>query len=194
MKKTLKKSVSLALAILIALSLSVAAFAAVSVSQAKQIALEAAEVKEADAVFSKSTQTQSGAFVFEFSSGQKSFECNVSPKGKITHFYVDTNEPAGFVRVIGANKAKQIALEAVNETTETVKNLNASYSFDEFSGAVYTVTFDLDNRECTYVVSAQNGVVVSYGYDTFTSFDSVIGQIFSVLLKALNYIFKIFLS
>lgn len=194
MKKTLKKSLSLALALLIALSLCVSSFAAVSVSQAKQTALEAAGVSKDSAVFTKCTQSQNGTVMLKFTSDGVSYECNVSANGKIKRFFVDTNEPAGFVRLISANEAKKIALNAVNETTETVKKLSAIYSFDEFSGAVYTVTFDLDQRECTYVISAQSGDIISYGYETFTSFDGAIGQVFSVLLKVLNYIFKIFLS
>lgn len=194
MKKSFKKFLSVFLAMLIASSVSLLTIAAISVPQAKQKALETAGLSSSQAVFTKCTQTQNGFDLAFDDEENQSYKCSVSNDGKVTAYYFDSNKKAGLSRNITAQQAKQIALDAVGESDTAVRKLNASYSFDEFDGAVYTVTFLLDGRSCTFEISAESGEILAYGYEMFDSFDSVIGRVFSVLMKALNFILKFFLS
>lgn len=192
-KKTARLLLSVFLTFVLISSVSVFAFAALTSAQAKSKAAEAAGLELSQVTFTKCTETQSG-FDVAFCDGKNNYSCTLDQSGKITSYYFDSNKKAGKEKVITAKQAKKIVLDEIEEEEASVTNLKVAYSFDEFDGAVYTVTFLLDSRSCRYEVSAESGEILSYGYESYQTFDSIINHAFAILMKLLKFILKFFIS
>ena len=194
MKKTAKSILSLSLVVLLIFAAASSAFAAITLEKAKRLALENAKLSESRVVFTKSSVDSDG-FSIAFSEGENDYSYRVDLNGEIKSFYFDSNKTAKGEIKITASQAKQIALDFIGEENgESVANLKAVLSRDEIEGNIYAVTFMLDSRKCSFEISAVDGSVIAYGYETYETFDDVISKIAAILKDIVKFIIRFFFS
>ena len=144
----------------------------IGATKAKEIALNHAGVASSNAVFlNAKLDYDDGRRVYdvEFYSGNKEYDYEIdAASGTIISFDYDiegyVNTPAQSTNDIGANKAKEIALNHAGVAASNAVFLNAKLDYDD-GRRVYDVEFYSGNKEYDYEIDAASGTIISFDYD-----------------------------
>lgn len=144
----------------------------IGMDKAKQIALNHAGLTASQATFFKTMlDWENGKQVYdiEFYSGNKEYDYEIDmATGTILSYDYDiegyVNTPAQSTNDIGADKAKEIALNHAGVAASNAVFLNAKLDYDD-GRRVYDVEFYSGNKEYDYEIDAADGSIISFDYD-----------------------------
>ncbi len=144
----------------------------IGMDKAKEIALNHAGLTASQATFFKTMlDWENGKQVYdiEFYSGNKEYDYEIDmATGTILSYDYDiegyVNTPAQSTNDIGANKAKEIALNHAGVAASNAVFLTAKLDYDD-GRRVYDVEFYSGNKEYDYEIDAADGSIISFDYD-----------------------------
>lgn len=144
----------------------------IGMDQAKEIALKHAGLSASQATFFKTmSDWEDGKQIYdiEFYSGNKEYDYEIDmTTGTILSYDYDiegyVNTPAQSSNDIGADKAKEIALNHAGVAASNAVFLTAKLDRDD-GRRVYDVEFYSGNKEYDYEIDAADGSILSFDYD-----------------------------
>ncbi len=192
MTKTLRKALSLVLSIVMVFALTMiftaamTAYAAITLDTAKQIALDDAGVTAADVVFTEA-RLDGKEYDIEFLSGKAEYDYSISNEGEITSFAYDSNTRVTGVKTLDSTAAKEAALNFIGINADSVERLRAEYDDGE-----YEVSFTYNNKEYDITVSAVDGTIIEYDYETVQSASGILAMISAFFRRILDFFSGLF--
>lgn len=187
MTKTTRKALSLLLSIVMVFSLTMVfamtlnAYAAINLDAAKQIALDDAGLSMSEVVFTEA-KLDGREFDIDFRSGRAEYDYEISNEGKILSLAYDSNNRVAGSKTLNADAAKEAALKFIGADAADAQRLRCEYDDGE-----YEVSFVYGDREYDLNVSAVDGSIIEYDYETVQSSSNIIAIVSGFFQRIIDF-------